>query len=70
MMAVTTTAELTCPACGGKQTAEMPTDACQYFYDCQICGAVMRPKPGDCCVFCSYADVRCPSRQTEGLGHK
>lgn len=62
-MAATTTANLICPICNGKQTAEMPTDACQFFYDCQKCGKVIRPKPGDCCVFCSYADVVCPTRQ-------
>ena len=66
-MATTTFAELTCPARGTKQLAEMPVDACQYFYDCQRCGVVIRPKPGDCCVFCSYADVRCPPKQAEGL---
>ncbi len=23
------------------------------------------PKKGDCCVFCSYADTKCPPRQME-----
>lgn len=41
----------------------MPTDACQWFYDCKGCGTVLRPKPGDCCVFCSYGDVPCPPIQ-------
>jgi hypothetical protein len=45
---------LTCPACGHQ--ASMPTDACQFFYDCWACGRRLRPKPGDCCVFCSYGD--------------
>lgn len=54
---------LTCPHCGHQATETMPTDACQYFYDCQGCGAVLKPKPGDCCVFCSYADVPCPPIQ-------
>ncbi|HEX3918034.1 MAG TPA: GDCCVxC domain-containing (seleno)protein [Caulobacteraceae bacterium] len=43
----------------------MPTDACQYFYDCQGCGAVLKPKAGDCCVFCSYGEVPCPPVQCE-----
>jgi len=47
----------------------MPTDACQFFYDCTGCGAVLRPKPGDCCVFCSYGTVPCPSIQAEGRGY-
>ena len=34
----------------------MPTDACQWYYECQGCGALLRPKPS-CCVFCSYGTV-------------
>jgi len=26
----------------------------------------MRPKPGDCCVFCSFGDVPCPPKQQGG----
>ncbi|HEY3950360.1 GDCCVxC domain-containing (seleno)protein [Phenylobacterium sp.] len=57
---------LTCPACGGRTTETMPTDACQYFYDCPVCHAVLKPKPGDCCVFCSYGDTPCPPVQIDG----
>lgn len=57
---------LTCPHCGHMAREKMPTDACQYFYDCKNCGAVLKPLPGDCCVFCSYGDVKCPSKQTGG----
>ncbi|HQR91178.1 MAG TPA: GDCCVxC domain-containing (seleno)protein, partial [Caulobacter sp.] len=32
---------LTCPHCGHRATETMPTDACQYFYDCLGCGAVL-----------------------------
>jgi hypothetical protein len=42
----------------------MPTDACQFFYDCQGCGERLKPKAGDCCVFCSYGSVPCPPMQT------
>ena len=38
----------------------MPTDACLYFHECVACHAVLRPKPGDCCVFCSFGSVKCP----------
>lgn len=55
-----------CPICGHVSTERMPTDACQYFYDCKGCGAVLKPLPGDCCVFCSYGDVKCPSKQAAG----
>lgn len=54
---------LTCPHCGHACTEMMPTDACIFFYDCAQCGALMRPKPGDCCVFCSYGTVKCPPIQ-------
>lgn len=51
---------LTCPHCGHARRETMPTDACQFFYECEHCKAVLRPKPGDCCVFCSYGSVKCP----------
>lgn len=54
---------ITCPACGHRHTEAMPTDACQFFYDCKGCGAVLRPNPGDCCVFCSFGSVPCPPVQ-------
>jgi hypothetical protein len=57
--------ELTCPRCGHRQTEAMPADACQFFYDCVGCEALLRPKAGDCCVFCSYGSVRCPPKQTD-----
>ena len=54
---------ITCPNCGHRRTETMPMDACQFFYDCRGCGARMKPKPGDCCVFCSFGDVPCPPVQ-------
>jgi len=41
----------------------MPTDACQWLYECEDCHAILRPKTGDCCVFCSYGTVPCPPIQ-------
>ena len=55
--------ELTCPECGHKRVETMPTDNCQYFYECTACGALLKPLQGDCCVFCSYATVPCPPIQ-------
>jgi hypothetical protein len=57
------TSTLTCPECGAATTADMPVDACQYFFDCPACGAVLKPKSGDCCVWCSYGTVPCPPVQ-------
>ncbi|MGC9354704.1 MAG: GDCCVxC domain-containing (seleno)protein [Mariniphaga sp.] len=41
------------------------TDGCQFFYECENCKTVLRPKSGDCCVYCSYGTVKCPSKQGE-----
>lgn len=57
------TSVLTCPACGRASREEMPTDACRFFHACAGCGTVLRPRAGDCCVFCSYGDVPCPPVQ-------
>jgi len=59
---------LTCPHCGHATTETMPTDACQWYYECAQCHALLRPKPGDCCVFCSYGDVPCPPTQQQSGG--
>ncbi len=55
---------ITCPTCGHKKKEIMPTDACQFFYECEQCKTVLKPKQGDCCVYCSYGSVKCPSIQT------
>jgi transcription elongation factor Elf1 len=57
---------LTCPACGHAAVEAMPTDACQFFYDCKGCGTRLKPKEGDCCVYCSYGTVACPPVQANG----
>lgn len=54
---------ITCPKCGYQKEEEMPTDACQYFYECENCHEVLKPKVGDCCVYCSYGTNPCPSIQ-------
>jgi hypothetical protein len=56
---------LTCPHCGYAESETMPTDACQFFYECRSCKTLLKPKPGDCCVFCSYGSVQCPSVQQQ-----
>ena len=54
---------LTCPECGFSKIETMPLDNCLFFYECEGCGEVIRPKSGECCVFCSYGSVKCPQRQ-------
>jgi hypothetical protein len=43
---------LTCPECAHGRAEQMPTNACQWFYECVNCG-----------VFCSYRSVGCPPAQ-------
>lgn len=57
---------ITCPECGTETVETMPLDACQYYYECPDCGELLRPLPGDCCVFCSYGTVPCPPVQESG----
>jgi hypothetical protein len=65
--AVTTlTSILTCPECGATSEEKMPENACRFFHECAACGTLIRPKPGDCCVFCSYGSVPCPPVQQSG----
>ncbi|ABO25627.1 GDCCVxC domain-containing (seleno)protein [Shewanella loihica] len=58
--------EITCPHCGHKRVETMPQDACQFFYECHGCHGILKPLPGDCCVFCSYGTVKCPPIQLGG----
>lgn len=63
-----TDSELSCPECGHKELLTMPTDACQWFYECPACHTLLKPKAGDCCVFCSYGSVPCPPIQLQRSG--
>lgn len=57
---------ITCPFCGHQASERMPTDACVFFYTCKGCGKTLKPREGDCCVFCSYGSVPCPFMQEAG----
>ncbi|MDX2218274.1 MAG: GDCCVxC domain-containing (seleno)protein [Burkholderiales bacterium] len=58
--------ELTCPSCASRKRETMPTDACVWFYECTTCKMLLKPKAGDCCVFCSYGSMPCPPMQQDG----
>lgn len=58
--------EITCPECGHKAMEEMPTTACQYFYECTKCKKLLKPINNDCCVYCSYGSTPCPPIQENG----
>lgn len=56
---------LKCPKCGFEKDEQMPTDCCQFFYQCCACREVFKPLAGDCCVYCSYGTVKCPPMQKD-----
>ncbi|MBT5072591.1 MAG: hypothetical protein HN572_08990 [Kordiimonadaceae bacterium] len=58
-----THSKIICPKCGHEQVEQMPTNACQFFYDCKGCGELLKPLKVDCCVYCSYGTVACPPIQ-------
>ena len=56
---------ITCPQCQHTENETMPIDQCLFFYECPSCHARLRPRPGDCCVFCSYGSIKCPLAQSQ-----
>lgn len=56
---------ITCPHCATRKTEVMPEDFCLFFYECTGCGVRLKPKAGDCCVFCSYGSAKCPPKQAD-----
>jgi hypothetical protein len=57
---------LTCPRCGHRKREQMPDNACQFLYEREGCRELLRPRPGDCCLFCSFRSVPCPPVQSRG----
>jgi hypothetical protein len=55
--------KIICPECGFNKVETMPTNACQWYYECEGCKTLLRPLKGDCCVYCSYGTVKCPPIQ-------
>ncbi len=58
-----TQSTITCPHCQFEKSETMLVDSCQVVYECQQCHDTLRPKVGDCCVFCSYGTNPCPPIQ-------
>ncbi|MEX2496371.1 MAG: GDCCVxC domain-containing (seleno)protein [Woeseia sp.] len=68
MVSVVEHSVITCPLCEHEAREQMPSNACQYYYECGGCGELLRPTAGDCCVFCSYGTVKCPPIQLDQCG--
>lgn len=56
---------LICPDCHHQRWIEMPKDRCVLSFDCEGCANILRPKAGDCCVFCSFGTIACPPIQQQ-----
>ncbi|MBK5113346.1 MAG: hypothetical protein KGD59_02355 [Candidatus Heimdallarchaeota archaeon] len=54
---------ITCPDCSFQKEEKMPENYCLLKYRCTNCGKILIPKPGDCCVFCSFGTEKCPPMQ-------
>ena len=61
------TSLLRCPHCGYAAEVALPDNACVIMQECDGCDVVIRPKAGDCCVFCSYGSAPCPPVQASQL---
>ncbi len=70
MNVIKTESLLKCPYCGYEEIQIMPENACVYFHKCNNCLQIIKPKAGDCCVFCSYGNEKCPSQQEIIFGRK
>lgn len=57
------TSIITCFSCGYKKIETISSNSCLFFYECENCKTVLKPKNGDCCVFCSYGTAKCPPMQ-------
>jgi len=59
----------TCPHCAGAKTETMPTDACQFFYECTGCWGT-KLKPSRAIVVCSdsYGSARVSADSSRARG--
>jgi hypothetical protein len=58
-----TTSVLTCPQCGFTKQETMPDGRLPVLLRVHELQGPDAPKPGECCVFCSYGTVACPPIQ-------
>ena len=61
---------ITCPACGYRQRLTMEAFGQRLLWPCPACGSSLRPRPGEHCVYCSYASVPCPTVQRAQLAEQ
>lgn len=61
--------KITCSFCKHEKIGTMPVNSCLFFYTCEKCSQRIKPKSGDCCVFCSYGNISCPPIQESTLNN-
>ncbi len=54
---------VTCPHCQAFELVEIPTGFSQHLYRCPSCLVILKPKSGDCCIFCSFGSHDCASSE-------
>jgi hypothetical protein len=52
-----------CPKCKASKEETMPLYFRQMYYACSACGHQVEVGEEDCCVFCAFSNVICPSGQ-------
>ncbi|WP_304608924.1 MULTISPECIES: GDCCVxC domain-containing (seleno)protein [unclassified Polynucleobacter] len=54
---------ITCPNCYGQETLEISQGYSQHLYRCPSCSIILKPRSGDCCIFCSFGSQDCSSAE-------
>ncbi|WP_370624266.1 GDCCVxC domain-containing (seleno)protein [Polynucleobacter sp. UB-Piko-W3] len=54
---------ITCPHCQAAETLVVPIGSSMHLYRCRACFNILKPKSGDCCIFCSFGDFDCTSAE-------
>ena len=57
--------KLTCPNCGATQTVKMLALEVCSVYQCNTCKEIIQAHTNECCVYCEYGEVKCPSEQVK-----
>ncbi|MGB0846810.1 MAG: GDCCVxC domain-containing (seleno)protein [Thiolinea sp.] len=55
---------LTCPSCQTKESLTMVQGRSESFFTCTHCSTTHLTKLGECCIYCSYGTVSCPTIQS------
>ncbi len=56
---------LICPECGEKQKVEMSSSENTLIFECCSCKEIIQTTEDECCVYCQYGEVKCPSQQVK-----